>query len=137
MQSTVSITVNTPLSLSPCSSPTLRVQTLVHVNSVGEGVAQGQRCEKHLHANDEVLVAGGDRALAHRHLQGVDLRDGAARLQDGQQEACSQEGTRLIKNRQTTNKSVGSGVGVGRESSPCQKDRKMTDLTMRNLSMGL
>lgn len=100
-------------------------------------MAQGQRCEKHLHANDEVLVAGGDRALAHRHLQGVDLRDGAARLQDGQQEACSQEGTRLIKNRQTTNKSVGSGVGVGRESSPCQKDRKMTDLTMRNLSMGL
>lgn len=112
MQSSVSITVDThpPPSPSPCSSPTLRVQTLVHVNSVGEGVAQGQRCEKHLHANDEVLVAGGDRALAHRHLQGVDLRDGAARLQDGQQEACSHEGRRLIKNRQTTNKQK-RGVG--------------------------
>lgn len=67
-------------------------------------MAQGQCCKKHLHANDEVLVAGGDRALAHRHLQGVDLRDGAALLQYGQQETCSQEGRGQIKNRQMTNK---------------------------------
>lgn len=48
---------------------------------------QSQRREKHLDADDEVLVAGGDRPLADGHLHRVDLRDGAALLQDGQQHA--------------------------------------------------
>lgn len=74
-------------------------------------MAQGQRRKKHLHANDEVLVAGGDRALAHRHLQGVDLRDGAALLQYGQQEACSQEGRGQIKNRQINKREQVWGQG--------------------------
>lgn len=68
--------------------PTVRVQPLVHVDPVGEGVAQSHGGEEHLDADDEVLVAGGDRSLPHGEVGGVDLRDGAAFLQDGQQHAC-------------------------------------------------
>lgn len=50
-------------------------------------MTQSQRCEKHLDANDEVLVTGGDRPLADRHLHRVNLRDGPALLQNGQQHA--------------------------------------------------
>ena len=66
---------------------TLGVQPLVHVHRVGEGVAQGQGREEHLHADDEVLVTRGDRALADRHRVRVDPGDGPALLQDGQQHA--------------------------------------------------
>lgn len=48
---------------------TLGVQTLVHVHLVCERVAQSQCCEKHLHANDKVLVTGGNCPLAHGHLR--------------------------------------------------------------------
>ena len=44
---------------------TLRIQPLVGIDLVGEGVAQGQGREEHLHADDEILVAGSHGALAH------------------------------------------------------------------------
>lgn len=98
---------------------TVRVQPLVHVDLVGEGVTQSHGGEEHLHADDEVLVAGGDGALAHVEVGRVDVRDGAALLQDGQQEACSQEDKGPMKNRQMTNtgeKARGRGTEVGAES---------------------
>lgn len=65
----------------------MRVQPLVHVDFVGEGVAQRQGCEEHFYTDNEVLVAGGHCALAHGHVWGVNLRNSAALLQDGQQHA--------------------------------------------------
>lgn len=65
-------------------SPTVRVQPFVHVDLVGEGMAQGHGGEEHLDADDEVLVAGCDRSLAHGEVGRVDPRNGAAFLQDGQ-----------------------------------------------------
>lgn len=53
-------------------------------------MTQGQRREKHLNANDKVLVTSGDRPLTDGHLLWVYLWDGPALLQDGQQHAWSQ-----------------------------------------------
>lgn len=64
---------------------TVRVQPLIHVDFVGEGVTQSDGCEEHLDADDEVLVTGGNRSLAHGEVRRVDPGDCAALLQDGQQ----------------------------------------------------
>ena len=73
---------------------TIGVQPLVHVDLVSEGVAKGHGCEEHLDADDEVLVTSSNRALAHRHLCRVDLRDGTTLLQDGQEHAWGERGGR-------------------------------------------
>lgn len=65
--------------------PTLCIEPLVRVHLVGEGMAQGDGREKHLHADDEVLVAGSDRALTHGDVGRVDFGDGTTLLQDGQE----------------------------------------------------
>lgn len=69
----------------PGTFPTLCIEPLVRVHLVGEGMAQGDGGEKHLHADDEVLVAGGHRALTHGDVGRVDFGDGATLLQDGQE----------------------------------------------------
>lgn len=65
--------------------PTLCIKSLVRVHLVGEGMAQGDGREKHLHADDEVLIPSSDRAFTHRHIGRVDFGDGTTLLQDGQQ----------------------------------------------------
>ena len=75
-----------------CACLTIGVQPLVHVDLVSEGVAKGHGCEEHLDADDEVLVTSSNRALAHRHLCRVDLRDGTTLLQDGQEHAWGERG---------------------------------------------
>lgn len=48
-------------------------------------MAQSNSSEEHLNADDEVLVTSSNCSLAHREVSRVDLRDGSALLQNGQQ----------------------------------------------------
>lgn len=64
---------------------TLYIESLVHVDLVCERVSERQSGEKHLDADDEVLVTGGNSPLPHSDIRRVDARNGAALLQNRQQ----------------------------------------------------
>lgn len=63
----------------------MRVQPLVHVHFVREGMTQGHGSKEHLNADNKVLIASRYGAFTNRHFGRADLWNCATFFQDGQQ----------------------------------------------------
>lgn len=103
------------------------------VHGAGEGISEGDGSEEHLDADDKVLPARCHRTSAD--LLSIDEErvgyDPAA-FQDGEDHSYKSIDIFSITSSYNSYTS-----GTSREVNlPCQKDKKMTDLIVRNLSTG-
>lgn len=100
----------------------------LNVYLMWECISKSDRGKQHFHTNQEILIAGrygtswrSSPIIIH------DSRDYAALLQNGQANTCANIRKILL----SIDDDDGSISFV-----PCQNDKKMTDLTVQNLSTG-
>ena len=112
--------------------------SFIDVDFDGERVPEGDGSEQHLDANQKVLVAGRHGARAHLNLFAVRTLHGAdvvQALKYSQQDTWDEQ-TRGYLLLQFFSGSRRALRYFYSDDAPCQKERKMTDLTVPNFNTG-
>ena len=112
--------------------------SFIDVDFDGERVPEGDGSEQHLDANQKVLVAGWHGASAHLNLFAVWTLHGAdvvQALKYSQQDTWDEQKRVLLHFFSGSRRAMGYLKTVVTHT-PCQKERKMTDLTVPNFNTG-